>query len=68
MITEDRIKEVTINLLEQKNIHRELNLTSQKIRDYRRYFKSNKLSIGMMLEILNRAGALNLTAPTVGEY
>ena len=60
MITEDILKEVVGQVLAERAVHHKLEMTSKDVRNYRVWLKNGTLSTKLMLEVLNRAGMLQM--------
>lgn len=71
MIQRKEILEAYSDLIEQKMINRQLpGVDSNNVRSWRARLKDDPEKVGTahMLDVLNKAGALKLTAPEIGDY
>ena len=60
MIPRKDLQQLFEQIIEKRGVHETLKMTSQQVRDLRRYHQQGKVSEGRMLEILNKAGLLEL--------
>lgn len=60
MIAEEELKAAVAEILKERAVHHKLDMTSRDVRNYRVWLKSGTLSTKLMLEVLNRAGYLQI--------
>lgn len=60
MIEESTLKVAVAEVLKERAVHHKLEMSSRDVRNYRVWLKNGSLSTKLMLEVLNRAGLLQM--------